>query len=215
MMKQRPSRPERAELARSGAPPGSAVDWLAGLVSFKAVVLEGLEVVFVVIAVGAGRGLLGLASLGALAACLLWSGSVCGASSARARPENTLKSPSEFMLSALVGSGSGKGWGSWPATDLANSRIRSAVPGRRGRLCRPRARSCRRGSAAMTFAAKLLRELAGLFATMARLLWQSSALSSSPQSLLPDSRALDRSGCRALLGCLGVLFANVMKATRR
>src|SRR5882762_1820466 len=43
--------------------------WLAGLASFKAVLLEGLEVVFIVIAVGAGRGLLVPASLGALAAC--------------------------------------------------------------------------------------------------------------------------------------------------
>ena len=47
------------------------LNWVAGLASFKAVVLEGLEVVFIVIAVGAGRGLLGAASLGALAACLV------------------------------------------------------------------------------------------------------------------------------------------------
>ena len=47
------------------------LNWLAGLASFKAVVLEGLEVVFIVIAVGAGRGLLGAASLGALAACVV------------------------------------------------------------------------------------------------------------------------------------------------
>src|SRR5437879_4847506 len=47
------------------------LDWLAGLASYKAMVLAGLEVVFVVIAVGAGRGLLAPASIGALAACAL------------------------------------------------------------------------------------------------------------------------------------------------
>src|ERR1700704_1957356 len=47
------------------------LDWLAGLAAYKAMLLEGLEVVFVVIAVGAGRGLLLPASVGALAACAL------------------------------------------------------------------------------------------------------------------------------------------------
>src|SRR5215472_4688347 len=46
-------------------------DFLAGTAAFKAVLLEGVEVVFIVIAVGTGRGLLGYASLGAVAACLL------------------------------------------------------------------------------------------------------------------------------------------------
>src|SRR5271168_1302334 len=43
--------------------------WAAGITAFKAVLIEGLEVVFIVIAVGAGRGLLVPAGLGALAAC--------------------------------------------------------------------------------------------------------------------------------------------------
>ena len=49
----------------------SSLEWIAGIAAFKAVLLEGLEVVFIVIAVGAGRGLLWPASLGALAACVL------------------------------------------------------------------------------------------------------------------------------------------------
>ncbi len=56
---------------REQAHHGKRLDWLAGLAAYKAMLLEGLEVVFVVIAVGAGRGLLVPASIGALAACAL------------------------------------------------------------------------------------------------------------------------------------------------
>src|SRR5256884_8758481 len=52
----------------------SRLDWFAALASFKAVLVEGLEVVFIVIAVGAGRGLLLPASAGALGACALVAG---------------------------------------------------------------------------------------------------------------------------------------------
>src|SRR6476620_7297808 len=68
------------------------LDRLAALTSFKAVLLEGLEVVFIVIAVSAGSGLLVPASAGALAACLLvaCAGLVAHRPLTRV-PENTLK----------------------------------------------------------------------------------------------------------------------------
>src|SRR2546428_5411685 len=97
------------------------LDWLAGLASYKAMLLEGLEVVFVVIAVGAGRGLLVPASLGALAACALVAvvGLVVHRPLARV-PENALKFTVGVMLSAFGLFWTGEGLGvPWPGEDLA------------------------------------------------------------------------------------------------
>src|ERR1700736_2856641 len=69
---------ETVRLSDAAASGRAAFDWLGGVVAFKAVLLEGLEVVFIVIAVGAGRGLLLPASAGALAACLLVAGGGLG-----------------------------------------------------------------------------------------------------------------------------------------
>src|SRR5215471_8406771 len=62
---------EAAELTEQEHRRQKNLDWVAGVTALKAVLLEGLEVVFIVIAVGAGRGLLVPAGLGALAACIL------------------------------------------------------------------------------------------------------------------------------------------------
>jgi Ca2+/H+ antiporter, TMEM165/GDT1 family len=100
---------------------GTRLDWIAGLTAFKAVVLEGIEVVFVVIAVGAGRGLLWPASLGALAACaiVLLIGIVVHKPLSRI-PENTLKFGVGVMLSAFGVYWTGEGLGiAWPGHDLA------------------------------------------------------------------------------------------------
>jgi uncharacterized membrane protein len=112
---------ETAELRDQARGQETRLDWLAGLVSFKAVVLEGLEVVFVVIAVGAGRGLLGPASLGALAACLLVAGVGFAVHRPLARvPENTVKFAVGVMLSAFGLFWTGEGLGlAWPGQDLA------------------------------------------------------------------------------------------------
>jgi uncharacterized membrane protein len=97
------------------------LDWLAGIASYKAMLLEGLEVVFVVIAVGAGRGLLVPASIGALAACGLVAlvGLIVHRPLARV-PENTLKFTVGVMLSAFGIFWTGEGLGvPWPGEDLA------------------------------------------------------------------------------------------------
>lgn len=112
---------ESAQLTDLGHQQEKHLDWIAGLAAFKAVVLEGVEVVFIVIAVGAGRGLLWPASLGALAACLLVLviGLVVRKPLARI-PENTLKFGVGVMLSAFGLFWTGEGLGiTWPGRDLA------------------------------------------------------------------------------------------------
>ena len=99
----------------------TSLDWIAGLAAFKAVLLEGLEVVFIVIAVGAGRGLLWPAAVGALAACaaVLSVGVIVHRPLARI-PENTLKFGVGCMLSAFGLFWTGEGLGvQWPGQDLA------------------------------------------------------------------------------------------------
>jgi uncharacterized membrane protein len=112
---------ETAELREQARRQESRLDWLASLASFKAVLLEGLEVVFIVIALGAGRGMLVPASAGALAACLLVAciGFIVHRPLARV-PENMLKFAVGVMLSAFGVFWTGEGLGvDWPGADLA------------------------------------------------------------------------------------------------
>src|SRR5712672_4521008 len=83
---------ETAELREQARRNQARLDWIAAPTTFKAVLLEGLEVVFIVIALGAGRGLLVAASAGAVAACLPVAlvGLIVHRPLARV-PENTLK----------------------------------------------------------------------------------------------------------------------------
>jgi uncharacterized membrane protein len=112
---------ETAELREQARRHEARLDWVAALTSFKAVLLEGLEVVFIVIAVSAGRGLLVPASAGALAACLLVAGVGLAVHRPLARvPENTLKFAVGVMLSAFGIFWTGEGLGvSWPGADFA------------------------------------------------------------------------------------------------
>jgi uncharacterized membrane protein len=112
---------ETASLGAEARRQHTSLDWIAGITAFKAVLLEGLEVVFIVIAVGAGRGLLWPASLGALAACgaVLLVGVFVHRPLARV-PENTLKFGVGVMLTAFGVFWTGEGLGvEWPGADLA------------------------------------------------------------------------------------------------
>jgi uncharacterized membrane protein len=113
---------EQAALS-SGMVAGTArtpLDRIALATSFKAVTLEGLEVIFIVIATGAGGQLLG-AALGALAAGVL----VILAGIALHRPltrvpENTLKFAVGVLLSAFGVFWIGEGLRFvWPGEDMA------------------------------------------------------------------------------------------------
>jgi Ca2+/H+ antiporter, TMEM165/GDT1 family len=99
----------------------NGLDWIAGTTAFKAVLLEGIEVTFIVIAIGAGRGLLGLASAGALAACVAVAAIGAAVHRPLGRvPENTLKFAVGIMLSAFGLFWTGESLGvAWPGGDVA------------------------------------------------------------------------------------------------
>jgi uncharacterized membrane protein len=112
---------ETAGLREKARRDEARLDWLAAITAFKAVLLEGLEVVFIVIALGSGRGLLVPASMGAVAACLAVAGAGLIVHRPLARvPENTLKFAVGIMLSAFGVFWTGEGLGvAWPTADFA------------------------------------------------------------------------------------------------
>src|SRR5271155_2131795 len=96
-------------------------DLIALITAFKAVTLEGIEVIVIVIGLGAVQGLLVEASLGALAACLLVVGVGLVLQRPLARvPENALKFVVGIVMSAfgLFWFGAGIGL-QWPYDDGA------------------------------------------------------------------------------------------------
>jgi uncharacterized membrane protein len=110
---------ETAELERHKQ--DRRADYLAGLAAFKAVLLEGTEVVFIVIAVGSTRGLTLYAGLGALVAFLLVLaiGLIVHKPLSRV-PENGLKYAGGLMLTSFGIFWTGEGLGTdWPGGDLS------------------------------------------------------------------------------------------------
>ena len=110
---------ERAEL---GAVPASRsdIDVMAFVTSFKAVVLEGLEVIFIVIATGAGGHMASSALGAAVAGALVVLAGVFLHRPLARVPENTLKYAVGVLLSAFGVFWTGEGLGyAWPAGDVA------------------------------------------------------------------------------------------------
>jgi len=102
-------------------PSPARLDLVAMATAFKAVILEGLEVVLIVIAAGAVTHTLAAASLGAAlaGALVLLTGAALRRPLARV-PENTLKFAVGVLLSAFGTFWVGEGLGvRWPAADLA------------------------------------------------------------------------------------------------
>ena len=109
----------------------ASADWIAGLAAFKAVVLEGIEVVFIVVALGSGPGLLVPASIGAVGALVivLMIGALVHRPLSRV-PENLLKFGVGVMLSAFGVFWTGEGLGvDWLGQDAAILVIAAAFLG--------------------------------------------------------------------------------------
>lgn len=96
-----------------------ATAWIAGVTAFKAVLIEGIEVVFIVLAVGAKPGLLAPAAIGAALAALtvLAAGALLRHPLTRI-PENALKFTVGGLLTAFGVFWCGEGLGlTWPMGD--------------------------------------------------------------------------------------------------
>jgi uncharacterized membrane protein len=108
-------------LRAEGATPHRAIDFVAFVTTFKTVVLEGIEVVFVVVALGAKPGLIGPAAAGAgLAMLLVVALGLLLHRPLASVPENTLKFAVGAMLTAFGTYWAGEGIGlAWPGSDLA------------------------------------------------------------------------------------------------
>jgi uncharacterized membrane protein len=97
------------------------MDWYAFTVAFKGVLLEGLEVAFIVVTFGAAQGRLGLAAAAAATAAVVVvvAGFVVRGPLERV-PENTLKFVVGVLLSSFGIFWGGEGAGvEWPGGDVA------------------------------------------------------------------------------------------------
>jgi uncharacterized membrane protein len=114
-------RREAEEALEAPAQLRAGLDWYAFTVAFKGVLLEGLEVAFIVVTFGSSQGEVRLAAGAALAAFLLvvTVGVLVRAPLGRV-PENTIKFVVGVLLTSFGIFWAGEGMGaSWPGGDVA------------------------------------------------------------------------------------------------
>jgi uncharacterized membrane protein len=112
---------ERAEAGVAAQTSSASMDWYSFTVAFKGVLLEGLEVAFIVVTFGSTQGHLGLAAAAAAAAAVLvvLVGVVVRGPLQRV-PENSLKFGVGVLLTSFGVFWGGEGAGvEWPGSDAA------------------------------------------------------------------------------------------------
>jgi uncharacterized membrane protein len=114
-------RSEREQAAAAGTEMRAGLDWYSFTVAFKGVLLEGLEVVFIVISFGSAQDALGLAAAGAAAAFVVVVAAGVLAQGPLSRvPENTIKYAVGLLLTSF-----GCFWGAegagvdWPGDEIS------------------------------------------------------------------------------------------------
>ena len=114
-------RRERDQAVAAGHERKAGLDWYAFTVAFKGVLLEGLEVVFIVISFGSAQGRLGLAAAGAAAALLLVVvAGVLARGPLERIPENRIKFAVGLLLTSFGCFWGAEGAGvSWPGKELS------------------------------------------------------------------------------------------------
>ena len=117
------------EAARAAERPSESFDRYAFAIAFKGVLLEGVEVVFIVLTIGANQHHIALATAAAaLAVMLVVAAGVATRAPLSRVPENTLKFAVGVMLTSFGLFWSSEGAGlSWPAGDAALLVIAPAV----------------------------------------------------------------------------------------
>ena len=110
---------EVAALREEPPVPATGMDWISFTVAFKGVLLEGLEVAFIVVSFGASAGMLGAATLGAaLAGVAVLVVAVFVRGPLARVPENGLKFAVGVMLVGFGTFWAGEGIGvDWPGED--------------------------------------------------------------------------------------------------